>query len=108
MNLRTYATLPMLKIRQGKVNTDTFSDLRFLQKLRAASQEIELCTGLVMQPEIETRNFDWESVSYVSFRGQSCAQITAIVDGQGRTISTSAMIPKGDVQASSLTAVRRL
>lgn len=94
-NIGVLATLPQLRIRQTLKNSDTADDQRMLAKLRAATNEIERFTGKQFQPVIETRTFDWTSTSYVGFRSQTALQITSVVDGQQRTISTTAMLPMG-------------
>src|SRR5216683_795836 len=87
--VRCYATLQQLRTRQGLSLTDTADDPRLLAKLRAASQEIERYTSRGFQPIQETRTFDWQDANYLSFRAQEALALSQVVDGQGRTISTT-------------------
>src|SRR5258707_10472694 len=93
--VRCYATLQQLRTRQGLSLTDTADDPRLLAKLRAASQEIERYTSRSFQPIQETRMFDWQDANYLRFRAQEALALSQVVDGQGRTISTTAIIPLG-------------
>src|SRR5258708_29010111 len=94
-NLRSYATLAQLRARNNVAASDTTDDSRMLAKLRSATQEIERVTGRIFQPISEARKFDWADSFTLWFRAQDLLSLTSIVDGQGNTISSSAIIKLG-------------
>lgn len=94
-NLRCLCTLPQLRVRQKLATADTSDDLRLLQKIRAATSEIERFVGQDFQPTLETRDFDWESTTYVSFRSFKALKLNSVTDGIGQVVSTSAMAQLG-------------
>ena len=102
--LTCYAPLARLRKRQGIASTDTGDDLYWLDKLRAASSEIDTYTNRSFVPVLETRKFDWADPTRLTFRSQellspavgaSAPFVTSVIDGSGKTIDPTSIILQG-------------
>lgn len=96
--LRCYGTVDDLRARMFPAgDTDTSDNARLLQKLRAATANIEHYTQREFMPWIATRQFDWKSAKLTTFEGYDLVQLTSIVDegGVGNTVLPAATILLG-------------
>lgn len=100
-SLKSYAPLGMLRMRQSFGANTTTEDSKLLAKLRAATQMIDRHTARYFQPEFATHLFDFDTLTRLVFRSQELLSLTSLVDGQGRTINTSAILWRGGHDTST-------
>ncbi len=102
--LRTYSNLTKLRRRQSLGGLDTSDNAKLLDKLRAATAQVETWTaGRVFQPISETRQFDYQTPLQCMFRSQDLLQLTGaspVVDQTGNAIPTAAMIMLGGTESA--------
>jgi hypothetical protein len=68
-----------------------------LNKLRAASAQIDRFTGRSFAPQIATRKFDWRTARTLLFRGYDLLELTTLTNGDGSVISPAAIITLGGI-----------
>ncbi len=97
MSLTTlsYCTLPFLRQRQSLDSTDTENDQKLLQKIRAASRDIDMFTSRVFEPIKATHEFDFKSSTKLLFGDYDLLSLTSITDGQLFVIDNDSIILLG-------------
>ncbi len=97
MNLNTYAMLTAFRERQGLAASDTSDDARMLNKLRAATAQIDRYTGRRFSPTIAARRFDWRSPKTLLLRGFDLLELTTLTNGDNTPINLSTVVTLGGV-----------
>jgi hypothetical protein len=96
--LNTYATLDALKKRLDLTSVTLTTDeaARLLDKLRAASAQIDLHTGRRFTPYRATFNFDYRRALWLTFNGRSLLELIELINGDGSIIPNNAVSTLGN------------